>query len=147
MFIYVLTGTILPFIITIIQKSKYVRTVLLKTNNKSINSDIFDDIIDYNKKTMLQIYLKNSDVFYIGTFKFREEHRLESYLVLIDYASLNKITSKVVFKPNENNLKSSVAINLRDIERIELIYENDSEVWERLSGEENKNTNTKETDD
>lgn len=136
--IYVLTGAILPFIIVIIQNCKPVRIILSTVNHKSINGDVFDDIIDYNKKTMLQVYLKDSDIYYIGTFEYREEKGLDSYIVLIDYASLDKRTANVIFNPGENGLKSTVALNLRDIDRIELIYEEDSEVWQRLSGNQSK---------
>lgn len=130
--IYVMTSVALPFLIIYLCNTKFFRQILFKTNNKSVNSDIFDDIIDYNKKTILRIYIKNSNVLYIGTFKIREEKGNESYIALINYASMNYNTKDIIFYPDTKNLKSSVAINLKDIERIELVYENDSEVWKRL---------------
>lgn len=130
--IYIITGTLSPFFITYLFKTKIFTLMLLKTNHKTINSDIFDDVIDYDKKTMLRIYMKNSNVLYIGTFKFREEKGNESYIALIDYASMNSDTKDIIFKPDDNDMKSSVVINLRDIERIELIYEQDSEIWKRM---------------
>lgn len=39
----------------------------------------------------------------------------------------------MIYDPDIANQKSTVAINLKDIERIEIIYEDDSDVWERLS--------------
>ena len=144
--IYVITGTFLPFIIIFIKNSKLISFILFKADNKSINSDIFDDIIDYHKNTLLQIYLKNSNVMYIGTFKLREEKGLDSYIVLINYASLDKNTKEVIFNPTDNGLQSAVAINLRDIERIELSYEHDSDAWKWLigkNGEEIKNNDGK----
>ena len=131
--IYILTGCILPFVVICIQKSKVLKELLYHTNNKSVNSDIFEDIIDYNKATMMKVYIKNSEVYYIGTFKYREEKGLDSYIVLINYASLNKETVKTVFKPSKEGLKSVVAINLQDIERIEIIYDDESEVWKNMN--------------
>ena len=103
-----------------------------KLNHKSIHEDIFDDIIDYNKKTILQVYIKNSSVMYIGTFKVREEKGSESYIALIDYAAMDVNTRNVIFNPNKKNLNSSVIINLRDVERIEVIYAKDSDLWNYL---------------
>ena len=131
--IYILTGCILPFVIVYVQKSKLLKEILYRTNNKSINSDIFEDIIDYDKTTMMKVYIKGSDVYYIGAFKYREEKGLDSYIVLINYASLNKETVKTVFKPSKEGVKSVVAINLQDIERIEIIYDDESEVWKNMN--------------
>lgn len=132
--VFALTGLITPFIITCFCKTKLFSYILLKTNNKSINSDIFNDVIDYNKKTIMRIYMKNSLTMYIGTFKIREENGIDSYIVLINYASLDVTMGKkrIIFNPENHNLKSSVVINLRDIERIELVYENDSKILDRL---------------
>ena len=131
--IYILTGCILPFVIVYVQKSKLLKEILYRTNNKSINSDIFEDIIDYDKTTMMKVYIKGSDVYYIGAFKYREEKGLDSYIVLINYASLNKETVKTVFKPSKEGVKSVAAINLQDIERIEIIYDDESEVWKNMN--------------
>ena len=115
---------------------------MFKTNNKSINSDIFNDIIDYDKQTMMRVYIKNSPIMYIGTFKIREEKGIDSYIVLINYASIDTTVDKkrIVFNPEEHNLKSSVVINLHDVERIELVYEKDSKILKRLGLDNAKNT-------
>lgn len=133
--IYSATGVVLAFLCSWLKNRKIIHNILFFTNNKSINNDIFDDIIDYKKPTMLQIYLKGSNIFYIGKFCFREEKELNSWFVLIDYYCVDKETYEVIYDPDIANQKSSVAINLKDIERIEIIYEDDSDVWERLSGE------------
>lgn len=132
--IFILTSLIVPFIITWFSKTKLFSYLLFKTNNKSINSDIFNDIIDYNKQTMMRIYMKNSPTMYIGTFKIREEKGIDSYIVLINYASIDITADKkrIIFNPSDHELKSSVAINLHDIERIELVYEKDSKILKRL---------------
>ena len=42
-----MTSAILPFLIIYLCNTKLFRQILFKTNNKSVNSDIFDDIIYY----------------------------------------------------------------------------------------------------
>ena len=132
--IYIFVGTIIATFATWVKKWKIIQKLLYFTNNKSINDDIFDDIIDYDRPTMMQIHLRSSNVYYIGKFFFREENGINSWLALINYISIENGSNNVLYQPDSGDIKSVVIINLKDIERIELIYEDDSEVWGRLSG-------------
>lgn len=134
--IYLVTAIILAFISTKLISTKCLKKLLYNTNNKSVNEDIFDDIIDYQKPTMMQIYLKDSDFYYIGKFAFREEKGLDSWLVLVDYCSVKRNTNKAIYVPSADNINSTVAINLSNIESIQLVYEDDSEVWKIFSGKD-----------
>lgn len=136
--IYAGAGIAFAFFTVWLRKCKIIQKLLYSTNNKSINDDIFDDIIDYEKATMMKVYLK-TNIYYIGKFCFREENGINSWIVLINYISLVKDSNKALYKSDIGDIKSVVTINLRDIERIELIYEDDSMVWERLSGVQYKN--------
>lgn len=107
--------------------------ILQKSNQKSINKDIFDEMIDYHNATYMYVYLKSSRIYYAGTFIFREENGHDSYIGLINYAVMNADSDEVLFKPDNNKIKSTVIINLQDVERIECIYNDDSEVWKRLN--------------
>ena len=137
--IYSFVGLITAFFVTYIKKIKFIRNLLYKTNNKSVNDDIFDDIIDYEEPTMMSVYIKNSDVYYIGKYCFREEKGLDSWIVLINYCSVNRKNNDIIYNPQEMNKKSTVMINLHDVERIENIYEDNSKVWARLTGKEQDN--------
>lgn len=130
--IYIILGAILGILITFMRQTKLVKFIVDKTNHKSINSDVFDDIIDYDKKTIMNIYLKNSDIYYMGTFRLREEKGLESWIVLTEYYEL-KTDNTIVFDSGKEASHYSVAINERDIERIECIYESDSKTWKTLT--------------
>lgn len=132
--IYSFSGLILAFICALIKRTKAIQRLLYMTANKSINTDIFDDVIDYDKPTMMAVYIKSSNIYYVGKFCAREENGLNSWLILIDYCSAYKDTDAIKYDPEIDNRKTTVAINLKDIERMELIYEPDSEVWKRLKG-------------
>lgn len=131
--ISILIGVFSAIIMTLLRKSKVFDNILNNLNHKSINSDIFDDIIDYEKKTILYIYLKKSNYCYMGTFCIREEKGLESWIVLVDYYQLDK-NKEVIFDSNKVPNNYSIAINERDIERIECVYEDDSDTWKKLRG-------------
>jgi len=135
--IFSITGFLLALFCTYFKKTKLFTKLLYSINNKSVNDDIFDDIIDYAKKTMMKVYIKSSNVYYIGRFSFREENGINSWISLIEYYCVDKNTNKKIFDPEQGGLSSSVVINFNNIERIEIIYEKDSDVWKRLVGNKN----------
>lgn len=49
---------------------------------------------------------------------------------------MNNISDELLYDPQKSNTKATVAINLHDVERIELIYEDNSKVWKYLADEE-----------
>lgn len=132
---YIITGVLLAFLITWLRQTKFIKKVFTHFNHKSINDDIFDDVIDYDKRTMMSVYLKSSDLYYIGRFVYREEKGNDSWICLADYGTLDKQSNKIIYDPEEAALKSSVVIPLSSVERIEIVYENDSNVWKRIDCE------------
>lgn len=84
---------------------------------------------------MMSVYLKSSDIYYIGRFVYREEKGNDSWICLADYGTLDKQSNKIIYDPEEADVKSSVVIPLSNVERIEIVYENDSNVWKRIDGE------------
>ena len=144
--VYLFTGIFMSLICTYSKnKSELLRILLYFSSNKSVNDDIFDEIIDYEEPTMLQIYIKASNIFYIGKFCVREEKGLDSWIVIVNYFSVDRTNNEVVYNPDDGNLKSVAMISLKDIERIEVIYENDSRVWKKLTG--NSLDNEEDTED
>lgn len=129
--IYVIIAIILVFLTIKIRDSKWIEKILSKTNRKTINNDILDDVIDPDKRTMVVAYLKDSSYYYIGAIRLHEEKGIESYIALIEYCLCNKETDKIICDYSEQ--KSCAIINLQDIERMELIYEENSEKWRWLN--------------
>ena len=136
--IYILICAISPICIVKLRET-FLPNLVYKINHKTINTDIFDDVMDYDENTYMKIYLKNSSRYYIGRFCNREEKGLDSWIALTNYIAVDNVTNDVKNNPKEDGLKSSVIINLREVERIELVYEDGSKVWQRLSGEKQNN--------
>lgn len=128
--IYSSTGFILAILCTQLLKINLFRKLFYKINNKSINDDIFDEMIDNDKRTMMNIFLKSSDTYYIGRFYFREQKEAESRIALVDYYRMDQNDLTPKFDPDCSGIGSSVIINLQDIE---IFYEKASKVWERIS--------------
>lgn len=129
---YITTGVLSAICITFLKQTRFIKDIMVRFNNKSVNDDIFDDVIDYEKRTIMAVYLKNSDIFYSGKFGFREEKGNDSWICLFDYIVVDKENNEEVYNPEASNLKSSVVIPLSNVERIELVYEDDSKVWNRI---------------
>lgn len=129
--VYILTAIVMSGFISWIYNSVEVKQMLSKLGKKTFGNDVLKDVIDYDKKTMMLVYLKNDDVIYGGTFKARDERGIESYIVLIEYCLYVKNSGKII--RDSSNQKASVVINMKDVERVEMLYENDSKVWKFLN--------------
>lgn len=107
-----------------ISEIKFVNRILLHINNKSLHDDIWQDIIDYRNGTTLRFIC--GDTIYIGTLVIHEERGNDSWFVLDDYIVEEK-NSK--YKAEDMNFRSRIAINLRDVDRVELYYGDKKESW------------------
>jgi hypothetical protein len=99
-----------------------------KTTRKSINNDLWRDVIDCDLGTIVKIFMKSQATVYIGKLAAREENGLESWFLLADYKC------KYVDKNEEFNSKTHptptrVMIPLSEVERVELFYDTDTELF------------------
>lgn len=129
--IYIITSVVMSILCVVIYNSTVFRNLLIKINKKTVHRDVFEDVIDYKKKTIMYVFMKESDYYYTGEFKLYEEKGHDSYIVLINYMLCDKDTCDEI--TNSTQEKTAALINLQDIERIELFYEDDSEIWEWLN--------------
>ena len=113
--------------------STYIRKILDRISKKTIHEDVLDDVIDYNKRCNVIVNLKDSDIYYAGIFKLKEEKGVESRIVLVNYVEKRKSDDKLILDYGEKDFKTSVVINLSDVESLQLFYEDDSETWRFLS--------------
>ena len=130
--VYVLTAVLSAFLLARVYISNFLKRILIRVGKKTLGNNVFKDVIDFDKKTMVSVYLKDSDYFYIGTFKFMDEHDGDSYIALIDYSMFNRVDNNLL--RNNCGNKMSIVFCLRDIEHIELLYEDNSDVWKLLDG-------------
>lgn len=139
--IYSISAISLPFIITFILNTNKVRNILSKCANKTISDDILDDVIDYKKKNIVKAYLKDSNLYYLGSLAIREEKGSDSYIGLIDYQVFNMDTGELLLDTTQEDYQTSVILNLHDLKSVELYYSSGSDTWEWLSG--NRKCNSK----
>lgn len=94
--------------------------------NKSLNTNIFDDISDMDRGTWLFVYLQNERIIYFGALqRYEEREDVENYfLVLSNYKSFEY--NGIEMEDQSRNPLRWVMINTKDISRIEIIYDEKS---------------------
>lgn len=107
--------------------SKLFNKICMKVNHKSINDDIWKDIIDYKVGNILVLYSRDNRFIYTGVLLEHEEKENKSWFVLVDY-TVEDTVSKTLRSTVGQKIKSCITINLNDISRIEIFYDEKSEV-------------------
>lgn len=106
--------------------------------NRTINSNIFYDIID-RTGTWARVYLKDEKIVYFGSIRMFEQKEKynDGFLVLNNYTTYCYGESTVYQKrlPKEEKSNSFVSIKVSEISRIETIYnENSKFLFNLLQG-------------
>lgn len=111
-----------------ISELHFVNKVFLIINHKSIHNDIWNDIIDYKNGTSLRIIC--NDAIYTGILVGHEEKGADSWFVIKDYIVEE---NGATYASESMEFKSKLAINLKNIKRVELFYgEPVMSLWEKV---------------
>ena len=129
--IYSISAISLPFISTFILNTNKVRNILSKCANKTISDDILDDVIDYKKKNIVKAYLKDSNLYYLGSLAIREEKGSDSYIGLIDYQVFDMDTGELLLDTTQEDYRTSVILNLHDLKSVESVSYTHLDVYKR----------------
>lgn len=115
-------GIILISIIAVLSQQKHFRKLTVKLFHKTLNDDIWRDVLDLEHGSNLKVYLKDKDYYIIGHHKNHEEKGNDSWLAVSAFAKFDKETNK----PYKNeptyidNPKVIITVRFSDIEHIEI---------------------------
>lgn len=125
--VVVLVGAAVLFsiIFALISECKFVNTLFMKINNKSIHNDIWQDTVDYKNGTTLKMTCDSG--IYTGILVAHEEKGNDSWFIIEDYI-VKEVNDEYESKDIPYNCR--LAINLKKVNRIELFYgdEKDSKI-------------------
>lgn len=110
-------AVVLSIILALISECKFVNILVMKINYKSIHNDIWQDTIDYKNGTTLKMTCNNG--VYTGVLVAHEENGNNSWFILEDYTVTE---NNEEYESKNIPYKCSLAINLKDVKRIELFY-------------------------
>lgn len=131
--IYLFFAIIAPFILYCVARLPFFKSVLSKIVRKTLNDDIFNDVLDLKKGTTLIVYIKNSPYYYLGDFKIRDEHGEDSIIGITHYTIYDKSSNEVIRNGDDFENGSLIVFHLKDIESIEFVYSENSDTWKFLS--------------
>lgn len=86
---------------------------------KTPNSNIWKDTIDFDMGTTVVIFLKESGCCFTGVIETVEETDGDPWIILRDYTKDNSTPAKEPYL-------TRLALNLRDVEHMELYYQKDT---------------------
>lgn len=110
-------SVIISIFFIIIRKSTLIKKTFVLLNNKSLNDNILNDIMDYKNGTTLRIVCDNA--IYTGRLVGHEENGKDSLYLLKDY--IIEENGKIYYA-NKIKQKSVIAVNIVTAKRIELYY-------------------------
>ncbi len=114
-----LFSVILAYVLGMICVSNKVAELLEKLRIPfTFNKDFWTDI--YLKNDWFHIHLKGQDKYYLGKIDYLEENVSNPHIALIDYSVFTK-DGKEINMEREENIQSSLIIQLNDIEYIEAL--------------------------
>lgn len=118
----IIIGIIIVSVIAVLSQRKWFKNLTVKLFHKTLNDDIWRDVLDLDNGSNLKVYLKDKDYYLIGHHKNHEEKGNDSWLALSGFAKFDKETNKNY--KNEpsyiNNEKIVITIRFSDIEHIEI---------------------------
>lgn len=119
-------GIIIVSLIAFLSQQKQFRKITVKLFHKTLNDDIWRDVLDLEHGSNLKVYLKDKDYYIIGHHKNHEEKGNDSWLALSGFGKYDRETNKnykcepnftEAKKENENRI---IVIKFSDIEHIEI---------------------------
>jgi len=128
----VLISILSAYVIERFTKSKCLDKILKKLNIKrTINHNIFADIKDDEYGVWLRVHIPTEKIVYLGTLTMFENNSKyeESFLILSNYKTYAYADSPIYKECfiDEHKTTNWVAIKIKDINRIEIVYSEDSE--------------------
>lgn len=122
----IILGIVFISIIAILSQQKHFRKLTVKLFHKTLNDDIWRNVLDLERGSNLKVYLKNQDYYLIGHHKNHEEKGNDSWLALSAFGKYDKATNKnYKSDPNftENKRENEfriITVKFSDIEHIEI---------------------------
>lgn len=112
--------TTLTIVVSILYSAKWFKKVLVKLFHKTPHSDIWHDILEFDKGSNLKVSFKGNDVGIIGHHVVHEEKGDDSWFAISAPIKFNVQTEETIDDSNKDNEEVIVTFRLSDVEHIEV---------------------------
>ena len=113
--------------VNVIEKNWFIEFLSKFNFYKGIKTDIISEIVDSKLGVWIKIYIKSEEVIYIGKL-IRYDNEMENmhrYMVLSEYCCYSYDGD--VLEDNYGEYTKCVLLNIANVNRLELLYDEDSE--------------------
>lgn len=118
----VIIGIVFSIFCAILSQRKWFKKLTVKLFHKTLNTDIWRDILDLENGSNLKVYLKDKNYYLIGHLKYLEENGNDSWIALNGFAKYDK-NENVNYKNEPSYLDRPdiiITVRLSDVEHIEI---------------------------
>lgn len=124
-FIVIVSSAVISYIYSRIYRSQWFNDWLNKIGiNKSLYHNILDEIVDLEYGMWVRVYLPSEKIIYIGQFRKYEEKEEKFIICLSNYKSITYNDREI--EDCTSNPKNWVMVNIKDISRVEIFYNDKS---------------------
>ena len=119
--ISIIIGSIASICISIVFTSKWFNNIMTTGFHKTLNNNIWDDVIDFQNGSNLKVYIKDKDYYVIGAFRILEEKN-EPWIALSGFGKFTKETNEP-YKEEPSYIDDDTIffmIRLSDVEHVEI---------------------------
>ena len=118
----IIIGTFIVIVISITAQRRWFNNVMVKLFHKTINDDIWRDVLDLENGSNLKVYLKGKDYYIIGHHKNHEEKGSDSWLALSGFAKIDKeLNTNYKEEPSHiGDTSAIITMRFSDIDYIEI---------------------------
>ena len=116
-----LASVVSAYFVGILYNSKVFEIVLdLLKINRTVNKDIWDDIIDRMYSTFAKIQMKSGKI-YFGKIRVTEENNRSPYIIIYEYQVINEEGD--ILSDYTNDRKYQMLIDTSEADTIEIMYD------------------------
>lgn len=112
--------TVLTIVVSILYSAKWFKKALVKLFHKTPHSDIWSDVLEFDKGSNLKVSFKGNDVGIIGHHVVHEEKGDDSWFAISAPIKFNVQTEETIDDSNKDNEEVIVTFRLSDVEHIEV---------------------------
>lgn len=112
--------TALTIVVSILYSTKWLKKVLVRIFHKTPHSDIWSDVLEFDKGSNLKIYFKENDIGIIGHHVVHEENGDNSWFAISAPIKFNVETEEIIDDSNKDKEDVIVTFRLSDVEHIEI---------------------------
>ena len=116
-FIAMLIGSVFSFLVAVISDAKLFSDVMVRCFHRTPKDNIWEDVIDFNNGSKINIFLKDEDFYLYGVFRYIEENKEDPYIAISGARTVDLESDEIINRLNDDDF---TVVRLSDARYIEV---------------------------